>query len=131
MLLGLLIALVSLPFVLLLGGPIDLTAKGSVMAAAWLTTAALLQIFVVAPFIMWRDADRAAKRPIAAKLYFSSPYAELVLYNISAKSIAGIDVKSRNHRKPDDTKVTDILQSLPSKDGKCTQENRRISASLN
>jgi hypothetical protein len=115
---GLLTALLLLPVFLLMGGPIEWTGRGAFVAAAWATAVALLQIFVVSPFIIWRDAQRVAKRRIACGWRFSSPHAELVLRNSTSNSINGIDVKLRNHRKADDTETTDILRSLPSNDGK-------------
>jgi hypothetical protein len=54
--LSLIAALIALPIVLLVGGPLELTVAGAIKVAAWVTLAALIQLLVLSPFILWRES---------------------------------------------------------------------------
>jgi hypothetical protein len=57
--------------------------------------------------------EEATKPKIIYRWRFQTPYAELMLTNVSSKTVVGIDPILRNHRTPDDTQVSDVLRSLP------------------
>jgi hypothetical protein len=60
--LSLITALIALPIVLLVGGPMELTVGGAIKVAGWVTLAALIQLVVLSPFILWRESRRGTRR---------------------------------------------------------------------
>lgn len=57
---ALLAALLALPLVWLLGGKIEPTAEGAAWLAVWVTTSALITLFAISPFHIWRERRRSA-----------------------------------------------------------------------
>jgi hypothetical protein len=52
-------AFLAFPIVLLFGGKPELTSQGIMFFAEWLFASAFLNVFVLAPFLVWKDQRRA------------------------------------------------------------------------
>ena len=86
-------------------------------------TVALVAFLVLLIWTLGKRAyqfDEAAKTKINVNWRFDQKQVELILTNISTKTINGLDVLFRNYRKADGSNVKSVLHSLVSKDGKRT-----------
>ncbi len=90
---------------------------------AW-AFAPLMVWFFIAYARRWehsRDLEGANQPRINIDWRYSAPKrCELIVTNVSRKTITGIEVIFRNYRRADGTDVTDMLKTLTSVDGKET-----------
>lgn len=91
-------------------------------ATFWL----VVLFFIVTPFRMWQEEkyrtnliEEAGKPHINVDWRFNErKRAEIIFTNTSTKTIEGIEVVLRNHRKADGSDIKDIMASMASVDGK-------------
>lgn len=95
----------------------------AIAAVGWLG----ILLCVVTPFRMWQE-ERHGRLNIEDELrqkkininwrYSRRADAELIITNVSAKTITGIDVLFSNYRRADGTDIKDVIRSMISVDGK-------------
>ncbi len=93
----------------------------ALLATSWL----IVLFFIVTPFRLWREeryrmnlVEEAGQPKINVNWRFNQKHAELILTNISTRTINGLEVLFRNYRNADGSNVQTVLHSLMSKDGK-------------
>ena len=79
--LSMLAAFIALPVVLVFGGKPEFTSQGLVFVAEWLFVSAFFYVFVLAPFLVWKDQRRAL---VALKGTMLPRLGSLPFHNLSA-----------------------------------------------
>jgi hypothetical protein len=87
---GLVAALFALPVIWAAGGKVEPTPAGLAWIAAWVTLSGLLHLFVIAPFLIWRNEKRVANEA-------NKKVAELLNEYAHSIQVAQVDREERRH----------------------------------
>ena len=113
---GVVLGSLLLGVILVFGITIQFTPEAGLWASGLLLSWLIILVFVVSPYRIWRrerkkveEYEDAARPKINVNWRFRSNRAELILTNISLKTLPRIELSFRNYRMSDGSNVTDVI----------------------